>query len=639
MSSNVQPEESVPAEEKKSKLWGGRFSSGLDPLMEKFNQSIHIDKRLWQADIQGSKAYAKALFKAGLLGNSEKQQIIHGLDVVRGSGDEDIHTANERRLKEICGVQIGGKLHTGRSRNDQVATDMRMWLREELISIKSALSDLMKIITGRAKEYGNEYYYAWLYSYAESSTCSLESLVDEVNWCTCRKSLSTLTEKAWQKVKLLTLLPDFVNQKNKTDESLLTIIDAAVRCPSRVPPSVESVLSDQQVIESKINLGFKACSQNSMHAVGDRDFIAEFLFWASLAGTHFSKLAEDLIIFSTSEFGFVVLSDKFRCCIDKVVFSEAALFVDVETVISQAEISVIDFIVHQENKTKASPSTGSSLMPQKRNPDSLELIRGKSGNFIGRCTGFLTTLKGLPSTYNKDLQGDKEALFSVVDDMSNIIHIAAGVLSTMTVQPKRCIDALSSNMLATDVAYYLVRKGSHEIAGKVVSCAEKKECQLHQLEMEDFHKISNSFESDVLNLWDYEQSVEQYTALGGTSSLSVQIQIHKLESFLECNVYNDCALFKFPIPQLDARFPTNGKVLAFVSKRPLNKESLYILLFTTFDSFILLPTPYNNVEEVKIKNITLTTLLVYVAEDIFVGDFVGGVFVMDPKNIRLWTCP
>nr|KAF6439773.1 argininosuccinate lyase [Rousettus aegyptiacus] len=230
-----------------------------------------------------------------------------------------------------------------------------------------------------------------------------------------------------------------------------------------------------------------------MDATSERDFVAEFLFWASLCMTHLSRMAEDLILYGTKEFSFVQLSDAY--------------------------------------------STGSSLMPQKKNPDSLELIRSKAGRVFGRCAGLLMTLKGLPSTYNKDLQEDKEAVFEVSDTMSAVLQVATGVISTLQIHPENMARALSPDMLATDLAYYLVRKGmpfrqAHEASGKAVFMAETKGVTLNQLSLQELQTISPLFSDDVSHVWDYGHSVEQYAALGGTARSSVDWQIGQVRALL-----------------------------------------------------------------------------------------------------------
>uniref|UniRef100_A0A667ZA58 Argininosuccinate lyase n=1 Tax=Myripristis murdjan TaxID=586833 RepID=A0A667ZA58_9TELE len=405
------------------KLWGGRFVGDTDPVMEKFNASISYDQRMWDADIRGSKAYVKALEKAELVTTEEMNSILQGMDQVsqewsKGAfvikpGDEDIHTANERRLKELIGVPAG-KLHTGRSRNDQVVTDMRLWLR-----------DAISVLT--------------------ENTLQL---------------VSTMVERA--AVEIDVLFPGYTHMQRPICLSLF------------------------------LSTHFTNCL-NSMDATGQRDFVAEFLFWASLCLTHLSKMAEDLMLYSTKEFSFLMLSDAY--------------------------------------------STGSSLMPQKKNADSLELIRSKAGRVFGRCAGFMMTLKGLPSTYNKDLQEDKEAMFDCYDTVHAVLQVMAGVMSTLKINQSVMEAALSPDMLATDVAYYLVRKGvpfreAHGMSGKVVVMAESKQIPLNQLTVEDLSTISPLFESDVSSVWDYRSSVEQYSAPGGTAKSSVTAQVEQLRNWL-----------------------------------------------------------------------------------------------------------
>ncbi|VTJ54805.1 Hypothetical predicted protein [Marmota monax] len=249
---------------------------------------------------------------------------------------------------------------------------------------------------------------------------------------------------------------------------------------------------DRELLRAELNFG--AITLNSMDATSERDFVAEFLFWASLCTTHLSRMAEDLILYGTKEFGFVQLSDAY--------------------------------------------STGSSLMPQKKNPDSLELIRSKAGRVFGRCAGLLMTLKGLPSTYNKDLQEDKEAVFEVSDTMSAVLQVATGVISTLQIHRENMAQALSPDMLATDLAYYLVRKGmpfrqAHEASGKAVFMAETKGVALNQLSLQELQTISPLFSGDVSHVWDYGHSVEQYTALGGTARASVDWQIGQVRALLQ----------------------------------------------------------------------------------------------------------
>uniref|UniRef100_A0A4W3JU07 Argininosuccinate lyase n=1 Tax=Callorhinchus milii TaxID=7868 RepID=A0A4W3JU07_CALMI len=438
-----------------AKLWGGRFVGAIDPIMEKFNASIDYDKRMWAADIQGSQAYVKTLEKAGLVTAPEMVQILKGLDQIyeewaRGTfqikaGDEDIHTANERRLKELIG-EAGGKLHTGRSRNDQVATDMRIWLRSGVDTLTGHLVQLVRTMVERAASEIDVLFPGythmqraqpirwshWILSHAVALRRDAERL-DEIK----------------SRVNVECFLP-------------------SPRPPPPIPPT--------DPLSPKLSV------------------VAGFLFWCSLCLTHLSKVAEDLIIYSSKEFGFVILSDAY--------------------------------------------STGSSLMPQKKNPDSLELIRSKAGRVFGRCSGFLMNLKGLPSTYNKDLQEDKEAMFDSFDTMTAVLQVATGVISTLQINEANMRAALSPDMLATDLAYYLVRKkmpfrDAHSASGRVVHLAETKGVAVNELSLEELKTVSSLFESDVSQVWDYTHSVEQYQATGGTACDSVLHQVQQLREWME----------------------------------------------------------------------------------------------------------
>lgn len=459
---------------KESKLWGGRFSGKTDPIMEKFNSSIEFDKRLWNVDIKGSIAYAKALEMAGLISKEERQIICDGLDQVRKEwcnnefeikpGDEDIHTANERRLKELIGAVPGGKLHTGRSRNDQVATDMRLWQQEEIRTLKDLMLNLIRVFVERAEMEID----VLMPGYTHLQRAQ------PIRWS------HWLLSYAWY------LKQDFDRLDNLASRNNILPLGSGALAGN--PFNIDRDFLAQE-------LEFLECSPNSLQGVSDRDFVAEFLFWATLTSVHLSRLAEDLILYSTKEFGFVSLADAY--------------------------------------------STGSSLMPQKKNPDSLELIRGKAGRLLGHCTGFLAVLKGIPSTYNKDMQEDKEVMFDTCDTLRAVLQIAAGALSTLTLHSKTCMEALTPDMLATDVAYYLVKKGmsfreAHSVAGKVVALSEEKHCTLTDLSLEDLQGISELFTQDVTCLWEYYyHSVEQYQTQGGTSKVSVEAQLSKLRLWLE----------------------------------------------------------------------------------------------------------
>ncbi|KAF5907004.1 argininosuccinate lyase, partial [Clarias magur] len=392
--------------------------------MEKFNASILYDQRMWDADIRGSKAYVKALHKAKLVTQEEMVQIQDGLDQVLGEwssgkfqikpGDEDIHTANERRLKELIG-EAAGKLHTGRSRNDQVVTDMRLWLRDAITTLKGNTIQLITTMVERAAIEINILFPGYTHM----------QRAQPIRWSHWILSHAVALSRD---VEQLEELKERVN--------VLPLGSGAI---AGNPFNI-----DRELLQKELK--FKGISINSMDATGQRDFVAEFLFWGSMCLMHLSKMAEDLILYSTKEFSFIKLSDAY--------------------------------------------STGSSLMPQKKNADSLELIRSKAGRVFGRCAGFMMVLKGLPSTYNKDLQEDKEAMFDTYESLHAVLQVATGVMSTLEVNQKAMEAALSPDMLATDLAYYLVRKGmpfreAHSCSGKAVYQAESKGVPLNQLTVED----------------------------------------------------------------------------------------------------------------------------------------------------------
>uniref|UniRef100_A0A8C3MQU6 Uncharacterized protein n=1 Tax=Geospiza parvula TaxID=87175 RepID=A0A8C3MQU6_GEOPR len=420
-----------------NKLWGGRFSGSTDPIMEMLNASISYDQRLAEVDIQGSMAYAKALEKSGILSKMELEKILGGLDKISEEWskgvfgviqtDEDIHTANERRLKELIG-DVAGKLHTGRSRNDQVVTDLKLFMKNSLSIISTHLLRLIETLVERAA------------------------------------------------IEIDVILPGYTHlqkaQPIRWSQFLLSHAVALTRDSERLGE-----------VKRRINV-LPLGSLNSMDAVSERDFVVEFLSAATLLMIHLSKMAEDLIIYSTSEFGFLTLSDAY--------------------------------------------STGSSLMPQKKNPDSLELIRSKAGRVFGRVTISIT----VPP------QEDKEAVFDVIDTLNAVLQVATGVISTLQINKESMERALSPEMLATDLAHYLVRKGmpfrqAHVASGKAVQLAETKGITVNHLSLEEMQNISPLFGSDVAQVFSVLSSVEQYTAAGGTAKSSVSAQIEQLRELLK----------------------------------------------------------------------------------------------------------
>jgi argininosuccinate lyase len=455
-----------------TKLWGGRFTGETDPLMEAFNASIGFDRRLWRADIAGSQAYARALARAGIISQPEADQIVAGLGKVAeewaedsfklSPGDEDIHTANERRLTELIGP-VAGKLHTGRSRNDQIATDMRIWLREQARLAQTYLRQLISTAVERAAdEIG-----LLMPGYTHVQPAQ------PIRWS------QWLLSYAWMWQRDAQRLAELSARANR-----LPLGSGAL---AGNPFGVDRAALAQ-------DLRFDGIVPNSLDGVSDRDFVAETLFWAALTMIHLSRFAEDLILYSSREFGYVTLADAY--------------------------------------------STGSSLMPQKKNPDSMELVRGKTGRVTGSLMGVLMMLKGLPSTYNKDLQEDKEPLFDAIDTVSGALQIATGVLSTLTVHAGRLEDALAPEMLATDLAEYLVRKGvpfreTHHVAGEAVRMAEDRGCPLSELTLSDLQTLHPAFDDDVHEVWSFEASAERRDAEGGSSRRATQTQIENLRAWLD----------------------------------------------------------------------------------------------------------
>lgn len=455
-----------------AQLWGGRFSGQTDPLMARFNASLPFDWRLWDADITGSMAWAAAIHAAGLLTADELAAIHAGLAAVRveiaagpeavfaSAADEDIHSFVERRLTERIGA-VAGKLHTGRSRNDQVATDVRLWLKAEIAGLAAALRSLIMAAADRAEaEIG-----VLMPGYTHLQPAQ------PVRWS------HWLLSHAWAWQRDAARLADLLR---RVDVSPLGA-GALAGCPFPI---------DRAALAA--DLGFASVSPNSIDAVSDRDFVAEFLFWAALTGVHLSRFAEDLILWSSREFGFVLMADAY--------------------------------------------STGSSLMPQKKNPDALELLRGKSGRLVGGLTGMLTLLKGLPSAYDKDLQEDKEPLFDAVETLALALPVTRGVLQSLTIRPDRMAAALGDELLATDLADFLVRGGvpfreSHHLVGRVVRRAEELGCALRDLAEDELASIDRRL-AGARDVWSFERSVEQRCVVGGTSRSAVAAQIAALRESL-----------------------------------------------------------------------------------------------------------
>ncbi len=458
-----------------AKMWGGRFEKATDAQLEAFNASIDFDQRLCVVDVVGSLAYAEALERAGALTADEREALVDGLEQVLmefrtgafvfQQADEDIHTAVERRLYELKG-DVAGKLHTGRSRNDQVATDVRLYVLQKVAELRDLLQHLQTALVDRAEAHLDVMMPG--YTHLQPAQPILFS-----HW---------LMSFFWMLQRDVTRLDDLEDRV-----SVLPLGSAAL--------AGNTFGIDRASLAEA--LGFETVSQNSLDAVADRDFIAELLFWAALLQTHLSRLAEDLIIYASAEFGFVELDDAF--------------------------------------------STGSSIMPQKKNPDPLELARGKTGRMVGNLVGVLTMLKGLPSAYDKDLQEDKEPLFDAVDTLEIELPVLAGVIETLRLNPDRMKSALGDSLLATDLADYLVRRGvpfreSHRIVGQVVRAALAQQCEIGELSLETYAQISSHFDPDfgrdVEDIFDLRRAVERRDVVGGTATASVRSQIKEARALL-----------------------------------------------------------------------------------------------------------
>jgi argininosuccinate lyase len=453
----------VTASAKAHKLWGGRFGAGPAPEFDALNSSIGVDFRLWPYDIQASKAWAVALWGAGVLTLDESKAIERGLDAVAERledgetptpSDEDVHTLIDRLLHEEIG-DVASKLHTGRSRNDQVSTAARLWAMDACNRIDSAMRQFQQTIIDRA---------AGLEGAVMPSYTHLQRAipVSAAHW---------LLSHFWP----LERDRQRLRASYKSAASLPLGSGAVAGCAY---PISRTLLQG--------TLGFDTVTPNSMDAVSDRDFVAELLFACALAGAHLSRFAEDLIIYGSSEFGFVQFGDTF--------------------------------------------TSGSSMMPQKRNPDALELARGAAARLLGDHVTLLATIKGLPSSYNKDLQDDKRALFDAVDTLLLVLPAFRGALAESTFQRERMRAAVSSTMMATDLADYLVRRGAtfreaHGAVGGLIRRIETDRCELHELPMSAFAEAHPLFGEDVFDALGFANSLERREVEGGTGPRAVSAQL------------------------------------------------------------------------------------------------------------------
>jgi argininosuccinate lyase len=459
----------MASEAKPGALWGSRFASSAADSVAALSKSTHFDWRLAQYDIAGSRAHVKALFTAGYLSSDEAERLTKVLAqllerVQAGSflpkdQDEDVHSSLERGIIEIAGADLGGKLRAGRSRNDQIATLIRSYLMDEAVVIENLVRELIEVITDRAQEHlGSVIPGRTHMQHAQPVLLSHHLLAH-----------------AWPLVRDLERLRDWRVRANVSPYGAGALAGSSLGL-------------DPNLVANE--LGFAATTQNSIDGTSARDVVSEFTFVMSLIGINLSRFAEEIIIWATTEFGYIKLDDAY--------------------------------------------STGSSIMPQKKNPDVAELARGKSGRLIGNLTGLLATLKGLPLAYNRDLQEDKEPVFDSIDTLKLLLPAFSGMVATMKFDLDRLERLAPAGFsLATDVAEWLVKqqvpfREAHEITGWLVSYCEKNSLGLHEVPDSEMAKISKSLTPEVRDVLSVSGSIKSRSGAGGTALPRVLDQISEL---------------------------------------------------------------------------------------------------------------
>jgi len=449
-----------------NQMWGGRFASGPAAIMQAINASISFDKALYAQDIQGSLAHAEMLAETGIISREDQAKIAHGLNTILGEIEagtftfseqlEDIHMNVEARLAELIGP-AAGRLHTARSRNDQVAVDFRLWTKQECLRVAEALKGLIAAFLERAEEHA------------------------------------------------ATLMPGFTHMQTAQPVTFghhcLAYVEMFSRDLSRVRDAIERMDEsplgaaalagtgfpiDRQMTAKA--LGFREPTRNSLDSVSDRDFALEFLSLAAICATHLSRLAEEIVIWSTPQFGFIKLSDQF--------------------------------------------STGSSIMPQKKNPDAAELVRAKTGRITGDLIGLLTVMKGLPLTYSKDMQEDKEAVFDAAETLDLMLAAMTGMVRDLAVDAAAMKRAAGAGYAtATDLADWLVRelgmpfREAHHITGRAVALAESRKMGLEKLALSDLQAIHSGITDGIFSVLSVKDSVNSRTSFGGTAPSEVRKQV------------------------------------------------------------------------------------------------------------------
>ncbi len=456
-----------------TRLWGGRFESGPAEALARLSVSVQFDWRLAPYDLLASRAHARVLHRAGLLSDAELGRLLTALDALgqacRDGGfrptaaDEDVHTALERGLLERAGA-LGGKLRAGRSRNDQVATDLRLYLRDHARLIAARLTELATALMSQAERH----------------------LGTPVPGMTHLQHAQPVVFGHQLLAHAQALARDLARLRDWDKRAAVCPLGAGALAGSSLPLDPDAVAAE---------LGFGRAAENSMDAVSDRDFAAEFCFVAALVGVHLSRLGEEIVLWASQEFGWVEIDDAY--------------------------------------------ATGSSIMPQKKNPDVAELARGKAGRLIGGLTGLLTTLKGLPLTYNRDLQEDKEPVFDAVDTLLLVLPAMAGLVSTLQIRVERLSRGSSTGFaLATDLAELLVRRGvpfreAHEVVGHLVIWCHVHDCDLPDVSDSDLATISPHLTPDIREVLSVPGALAARTARGGTAPEQVGRQLAGLRAVME----------------------------------------------------------------------------------------------------------
>ena len=462
------------AGQKSNEMWGGRFAEGPDAIMRAINASIGFDRRLASQDIAGSLAHVDMLGATGIVDEADAKQIKAGLETVLReiqSGDfsfsealEDIHMNVEARLRDLIGP-AAGRLHTARSRNDQVATDFRLWVRDQLDGADAAITALMQALLGQAEK-GVD----WVmpgFTHLQSA--------QPVTWGHHMMAYVEMFSRDLGRIR---------DARRRMNESPL---GAAALAGTSFP-------IDRDMTAKA--LGFDRPCANSLDAVSDRDFALEFLSVSSICAMHLSRLSEELVIWSTAQFRFVRLSDRF--------------------------------------------STGSSIMPQKKNPDAAELIRAKIGRIMGANVALMIVMKGLALTYSKDMQEDKEPVFDAADNLFLALAAMTGMVNDMTALPETLKAAAGAGFAtATDLADWLVRekglafRDAHQVTGALVALAETKDCALHELTLSDMQNVNDEIDEGVYSVLSVENSVASRMSYGGTAPEQVRFQIKRWKEILE----------------------------------------------------------------------------------------------------------